>query len=110
MKLVNVFKALSDKTRVRIMALLFEGDLCVCEVMDALGMTQSRVSRHLGILKQAGLIGEERKGKWVVYKVINKRRAIFSYIQRETKGEPEYEKDMKNLKKTQKKNLCPFNC
>ena len=65
--LVKVFKALSDETRIRLLKLLQRRELCVCELMQALNMTQSRVSRNLGILKDAGLVQDRREGLWVHY-------------------------------------------
>ena len=65
---VKVFKALGDPTRLRIVKLLENGELCVCQLIAVLGMGQSRISRHLSILKGAGLIVDDRKGKWVHYR------------------------------------------
>ena len=65
--LVKIFKALSDETRIRLLKLLQQRELCVCELMQALNMTQSRVSRNLGILKDAGLVKDRRDGLWVHY-------------------------------------------
>lgn len=66
---VKVFKALGDPTRLRIVKLLENGELCVCQLIAVLGMGQSRISRHLAILKEAGLIEDQRKGKWVHYRL-----------------------------------------
>ena len=65
--LVKVSKALSDETRIRLLKLLQQRELCVCELMQTLDMTQSRVSRNLGILKDAGLVKDRREGLWVHY-------------------------------------------
>jgi ArsR family transcriptional regulator len=65
--LLNIFKALSDETRVRILKLLESGELCICKIMEVLDMKQSRISRHMGILKNAGLVVDRRDGKWVHY-------------------------------------------
>ena len=65
--LVKVFKALSDETRIRLLKLMQQRELCVCELMQTLDMTQSRVSRNLGILKDAGLVEDRRDGLWVHY-------------------------------------------
>ncbi len=108
MELVNEFKAIADKTRLRIIVLLFNRSLCVCEIMDVLEMTQSRISRHLGILKQARLIEEERKGKWVIYKVADKEHAVISYIHQKVRDNPEYRIDMQKIEDTLKKKLCPI--
>jgi len=64
---VNIFKALSDETRLRILKLLEGGELCICKIMEVLDMRQSRISRHMGILKNAGLVVDRRDGKWVHY-------------------------------------------
>lgn len=65
---VNVLKALSDQGRVRIvMALAGAGELCVCQVVELLGLAPSTVSKHLSILKQAGLVRSRKKGRWVFY-------------------------------------------
>lgn len=66
-ELLKAFKALGDETRIRLLKLLQERELCVCELMQALNMTQSRVSRNLGILKNAGLVKDRRDGLWVHY-------------------------------------------
>lgn len=61
------FKALADETRLRIVKLLEEGELCVCDITAALDMTQPNVSFHLGILKDAGLIKDRKVGRWSYY-------------------------------------------
>jgi ArsR family transcriptional regulator, arsenate/arsenite/antimonite-responsive transcriptional repressor len=65
----QIFKALSDQNRLRLMRLLVVTDqqVCVCELMDAVGLPQYQVSRHLIILKNAGLVSSERKGIWIYY-------------------------------------------
>ena len=70
--LVKVFKALADKTRIRLLKLLQQREMCVCELMQALDMTQSRVSRNLGILKDAGLVRCRRDGLWMHYSLCEK--------------------------------------
>jgi ArsR family transcriptional regulator len=68
-KHVEVFKALSDETRLRIIHLLIvaKSDLCVCELVDSLETPQYNISKHLKVLKQAGLITERKEGRWVYY-------------------------------------------
>src|SRR2546426_3227017 len=58
----RLFKALGDDTRLRIVALLSHGELCVCHVQEALGLTQPNASRQLGILKNAGVVESRREG------------------------------------------------
>ena len=65
----DVFRAASDPCRIRILKLLKEGELCVCEIMTALDRPQSTTSQHLSILKEAGMIRERRAGKWSHYRL-----------------------------------------
>ena len=73
---VSMFKALSDKTRLRIVNLLLEGELCVCEVMQILCATQSKSSRHLAYLKNAGLVKHRRKRLWVYYSLTSPKNGV----------------------------------
>lgn len=66
-KITKIYQALSDETRLRILNLLHEGELCVCHIVDVLETGQSKISRHLAYLKNAGLIHDKRKGLWVYY-------------------------------------------
>ena len=63
----RLFKALADETRLRILALLLEGELCVCEIMAALDLPQSTVSRHLAYLRNSGWVKDRRQGVWMYY-------------------------------------------
>ena len=65
--LVKVFKALSDSNRIRILKMLEERHLCVCEITEVLKLASSTVSKHLSILRNAELILDEKDGKWVNY-------------------------------------------
>ena len=68
--LADTFKALSDETRLQMMALLLENDeLCVCDFVGALGLTQSKASRHLRYLYNAGLVRDRREGVWMHYRL-----------------------------------------
>ena len=69
-QLIKVFKALSDETRLRILKVLEKrNELCVCEIMQALNISQSRASRNLGFLKDIGLVSDRRDGLWVHYSI-----------------------------------------
>jgi len=67
--LIKAMKALSDETRLRILNVLLERECCVCEVMQALDISQSRASRNLGILQDAGFLKARRDGAWIVYSI-----------------------------------------
>ena len=95
--LQKVFKTLADSTRVRILALLEREELAVQELMDVLGMAQSRVSRHLGILREAGLLRDRREGTYVFYRFATPKRGAWSdawdLARRELAGDPAAERD-----------------
>jgi len=65
----EIFKAMSDPCRLKILSLLREGELCVCEIMIAVDRPQSSTSHHLSILKEAGLIKERKDGRWSRYRL-----------------------------------------
>lgn len=67
---ITVFKCLSDETRLRCVALLHnQGKLCVCELSHALDLLQPKISRHLALLRQSGLLQDSREGQWVYYQI-----------------------------------------
>jgi ArsR family transcriptional regulator len=65
----QLFHALSDDTRLAILELLRGGELCVCDLQDALDAAQSRLSFHLRVLKDAGLVADRREGRWSYYRI-----------------------------------------
>jgi len=66
-RLARLFHALSDETRLRIVAKLLSGEQCVCNLTDALEAGQSRLSFHVKTLKEAGLVRDRRDGRWIHY-------------------------------------------
>ncbi|WP_320818836.1 metalloregulator ArsR/SmtB family transcription factor [Thalassolituus sp.] len=65
-----VCKALADDTRLCVLLLLLErGELCVCDLMDVLMLSQPKVSRHLAMLRSVGLVSNERRGQWIYYQL-----------------------------------------
>ena len=85
-ELTNIFKALSDETRLRILKLLEGGELCVCDVVAALDMIQPQVSFHLRVLKKATLLRGRKQGKWMHYKIddsdLFKRLILLSVLEK----------------------------
>ncbi|MCL4510735.1 MAG: metalloregulator ArsR/SmtB family transcription factor [Bacteroidetes bacterium] len=71
-EIVKVFRALSDPNRIRIVKMLEERELCVCEVREILKLSNSTVSKHLSVLHDAGLIAQSKEGKWVNYRLNSK--------------------------------------
>lgn len=72
-ELEKFFSALGDTTRLKILKLMAGEELCSCEVMAALELTQPTTSHHLGILERAGLLSSRRTGKWVFYRIANQK-------------------------------------
>ena len=65
----KLLKALSHETRLKIMVLLSQKELCVCEIEKQLNLSQAKVSRHLTVLKHAGLVKDRREGLWIYYSI-----------------------------------------
>jgi len=106
-----ISKAISDKTRVRILKLLEYRELCVCQLMAVLEMGQSTVSKHLGILKNAGLIEDRKDRTWSFYSLSKKgiNTKFFSLLSFALEDDTLVLKDGKKLKEVIKKdikNLC----
>jgi ArsR family transcriptional regulator len=99
--LQKVFKTLADPTRIRILFLLEREELAVQELMEVLEMAQSRVSRHLGILREAGLLQDRRDGTFVLYRFIPPRssdwREAWSLVSRSLGEDATTERDLASL-------------
>ncbi len=101
---LNLFRALSDETRLRIMVLLSEKELCVCQLEWALGLTQAKVSRHLTVLKNAGLVKNRREGLWIFYSLSEPKneleRRINKYLKEYFRRRYDlFKKDLATMKK-----------
>ena len=78
-ELAAAFKVLADPVRLRLFSLIAadpEGEVCACEVVDALGRSQPTVSHHLKVLHDAGLLDREKRGTWVWYRAVPERLAV----------------------------------
>src|SRR6266568_4893875 len=67
--LVNLFNALADRTRLRLLNLVAGGEVCVCYFVELLDEPQPKISRHLAYLRRAGLVSARREGKWMHYRM-----------------------------------------
>jgi ArsR family transcriptional regulator len=90
-------KLLSDKSRLTMLALLRERELCVCEFVDILGLSQPGVSQHLSKLKAAGLVSEHRKGQWIYYSL---QLEDAPYVQDVLKHVPSMETELTKITST----------
>lgn len=96
------FKALADPTRLRILTLLHEGELCVCDLTAALGLPQSTVSRHVARLANAGFIIGRRSGLWMHYRLAEGasalQRGVVALLARCRPGLAQAERDLAALR------------
>jgi ArsR family transcriptional regulator len=106
----RLFKALGDETRLRIVALLAHGELCVCHVQEALSLTQPNASRQLGILKNAGVVEARRGGSWTYYRLAaqldDQCRTQLRALQRAFAGQAVLRKDVERLLRTRGPGAC----
>ena len=66
---VGIMESLSDPIRVNILELMMNGEICVCDLVKVTGLSQSKISYHIKILKDSGLISDRQEGRWVYYKL-----------------------------------------
>jgi ArsR family transcriptional regulator len=79
-ELANVFRALSDETRLRILALLRSGEVCVCHIHGGLQLPQPTVSRHLAYLRKSGLVEARREGIWMHYRLAHTASPVIEAV------------------------------
>jgi ArsR family transcriptional regulator len=95
------FAALADRTRLRLLNLMRDGEVCVCFFAETFGTNNPKISRHLAYLKRAGLVAGRRDGKWMHYQITapeNKRAAeVFAVVMELLKEEEEMTADRKKL-------------
>lgn len=109
----DLFRALADPTRLRCLLLLAsEGELCVCELTHALDEIQPKISRHLAMLREAGIVLDRREGLWIHYRINPKlpawAREILAITARANTDAEPYARDAKRLKGTP--NRPPARC
>ncbi len=108
----ELFKALSEPNRLRILSLLLEDEMCVCEIEACLSLTQSNISRHLNSLKNCGILENYKKAQWVYYRTSERFKSenseLWQYLVRMLKKLPSYQIDCEECKKFKGKDLC--NC
>jgi ArsR family transcriptional regulator len=111
-ELEGYFKALADANRLRIINLLFYGELCGCDIQVVLETSQPNASRHLTYLKHAGLVRDRREGFRVFYGLIEpapeRLRGLFDYLRTAFKDDPVLRDDLAHLKQAIKDGACTF--
>ncbi|HZP00900.1 MAG TPA: metalloregulator ArsR/SmtB family transcription factor [Terriglobia bacterium] len=111
-ELEGYFKALADANRLRIINLLFYGELCGCDIQVVLETSQPNASRHLTYLKHAGLVRDRREGFRVFYGLIEpapeKLRGLFDYLRTAFKDDRVLRDDLAHLKRAIRDGACTF--
>ena len=112
--MVEIFKALSEEGRLRILAMLLEREMCVCEIEECLNMTQSNASRHLTALKKCGILDSYKQAQWAYYKISEsfkqKHQGLWEYLQVKLKEITTYQLDYNKCENCKILNLCKLNC
>ncbi|MFH2049441.1 MAG: metalloregulator ArsR/SmtB family transcription factor [bacterium] len=105
--ITDLFKTLSDPTRLRILILLTKGELCICDITEVLSLPQSTVSRQMSRLKLFGLVTDKRQGKWVFYKLkilgTKSMNLVFELLLAESDKKP-FASDLQKLENHEKCN------
>src|SRR3970040_773172 len=101
--LMAVLKALADENRVRVLLAVQDRELCVCQIVELLGLAQSTVSKHVSILHQARLIDSRKEGRWVFYRAADgdapvEAREIAAVVSQLLTSDPQAGEDAKRLK------------
>jgi len=95
----KVFKALSEESRLRILSILIEREMCVCEIEICLNMTQSNASRHLTELRKCGILDCHKEAQWAYYRISDhfkqENEKLWEYLQLQLKQLKTYQKDLK---------------
>ncbi|HBG28803.1 MAG: hypothetical protein A2Y10_06925 [Planctomycetes bacterium GWF2_41_51] len=103
---LNITKAMSDENRIRALMMLTGGELCVCQIIEMLGLAPSTVSKHMSILRQAGLVKTRKEGRWIYYRLADskalKASEILRWLDKHLKNDKRILDDVKQLRQIQK--------
>ena len=107
----SIFNALADETRLRILNLLNEGELCVCDLMQVLKEPQSKISRHLAYLRRTGLVQGRKEGLWMHYRLSRPTTKLFGMLLKAVCGcRFEFDELENDLKSFNKNKNCLVGC
>jgi DNA-binding transcriptional ArsR family regulator len=109
-ELLSITKALSDESRLRALIAVKDGELCLCQIIQVLGLSPATVSKHMNILEQAGLVQRTRQGKWRFYRLAedSKSRAVkraLEWVLGELRNDPRVSEDARKIRKVRQQNL-----
>ncbi len=100
-----LFKALADRTRLRLLNLIGDDEICVCFFVEVLGTNQPKISRHLAYLRKAGVVSGRREGKWIHYRVVEPPNEHAANVFREVRSWLRNDSNMQ-LDRARLKQIC----
>jgi DNA-binding transcriptional ArsR family regulator len=100
---LSITKALSDESRLRALLTVKDGELCLCQIIEVLGLSPSTVSKHMNVLQQAGLVRRRKEGKWHFYRLADGEasrvaRGALSWALDELKADPRVREDSRRIR------------
>ena len=109
-EILAITKALSDETRVRALLSIRDGELCLCQIIDVLGLAPSTVSKHMNVLQQARLVQRRKKGKWHFYRLPDgparsAATGALAWIVKELGDDPTIKLDARKVRAVRKEDL-----
>ena len=115
---MNITHALADATRVRVLLILREQELCACQITEVFGLAQSTMSKHFYLLKQAGLVDSRKEGRWVYFKLPGNEaspvvKSTLAWVEKALADDPRVADDAKNLERILRMDpaeLCKKQC
>ena len=103
---IGILKAMSHPVRLRILAMLRDGELCVCQMTALLDLATSTVSAHLADLKRAGLVSERKDGRWVFHRLVDEEPAVLAAVWETVSKDPRVRADAKLLRQIRKVDIA----
>ena len=109
-EILSITKALGDESRLRALAAVKDGELCLCQIIPVLGLSPATVSKHMDTLERAGLVERRRQGKWRYYRLADgsssraAARAL-KWVLEELRGDPQLEDDARKVRSVRRQDL-----
>ena len=109
-EILSITKALSDESRLRALIAVKDGELCLCQIIQVLGLSPATVSKHMNTLEQAGLVERSRRGKWRFYKLADgsSRRAVkqaLAWVLDALRKDPKLTEDARTIRRVRRQDL-----
>lgn len=109
-EVLAIAKALGDESRLRALVAVHDGPLCLCQLIEVLGLAPATVSKHMNLLQQVGLVERTREGKWRFYRLANGSRSrtvrrALEWVVAEVEGDPKLKDDARKIRKVRRQDL-----